>query len=136
MPMTKPEIGDTITNEQAIELCQHYGLQYLIVRLNEQPQDFKSWIFDGASMIPDALFSKIFSVKNLIEIALRHDLKYAYGDLKNEDERKRADDEFKSELLSDGVSKLVAYPMYCAVRIFGNSLLKTDFTWGFARKGH
>ncbi|MFM7331141.1 MAG: hypothetical protein ACKO1L_05700 [Brachymonas sp.] len=133
MPVTIPKIGDMITTEQAIELCRHYDLHYLIERISKNPQDFKSWVFDGASMIQDALFAKIFSIPNLTVIALRYDLKYAYGDPENQDERKRADKELKQELLNDQASKLVVYPMYWAVRVFGNGPLKTDFTWGFAR---
>ena len=91
------------------------------------------WIFDGASLVPDKLMAKLFHIPHLIEIPLKHDLKYAYGELGNEEERLRADHEFKQDLLVDGTHPLVAKGMFTLVRRCGNEKLKTSFSWGFAR---
>lgn len=46
----------------------------------------------------------------------------------------KADKEFKGELLNDGASPEIAELMFKAVDIFGDGLVKTSFSWGFARK--
>ena len=106
---------------------------YIVKRIDDQPGDFKDWIFDGASLLPDNLISKLFHIPHLIEIALKHDLKYAYGELGNEEERLRADQEFKQDLLADGTHPWVAEVMFKMVRLGGSEKLKTSFSWGFAR---
>jgi hypothetical protein len=131
--MKLPKIGDTITTEYAKELCRHFGFDYLVERLEANPEDYKSWVFDGASMIPDRLFSKLFQIPNLTEIALRHDLKYAYGESGNKREKLRADLEFELEVLNDGASAEMAKLMFAAVDVGGKEILNTSFSWGFAR---
>lgn len=128
-----PKIGDVITNEKAIGLCRTYGFEVLANRIEDNPTAFKNWVFDGASMIPDELFRQIFGIPNLIEIALRHDLKYAYGEPHNKGEKAQADTEFQAELLKDGASPAIAKLMYEAVVAFGDGPIETSFTWGFAR---
>ncbi len=129
-----PNIGETITTEKAIELCQLFGFDYLVERINGSPLDaFHDWPFDGASMIPDELFARIFKIPSLTEVALRHDLKYAYGEPGNRQEKARADEEFKQELLDDGTSPVLAQLMYQAVVTFGDGPIATHFSWGFAR---
>ncbi len=129
-----PDIGDTITTPRAIKLCEHYGFIPLTKRLKANPHHYKDWLFDGASLLPDTLFSKVFHIPHLIEIALRHDLKYAYGELGNTTERQQADLIFKQELLADGAHPLLAWLMYRAVRIAGGQWLHSSFSWGFAQK--
>jgi hypothetical protein len=129
-----PKIGDKISVQHALDLCVHYKLAYLIERLSIYKSEFNEWTFDGASLVPDPLFSKIFQIPNLVEIALRHDLKYAYGETGNEAEKQRADQEFRQELLADGAPKIIALLMYSAVVLFGGKPFKFDFSWGFARK--
>ncbi len=129
-----PSIGETMSAARAVGLCQVYGLAYLVQRISNGQDMFKDWKFDGTSMVPDALFSQVFGIPNLIEIALRHDLKYAYGETGNKSERLLADQQFRQELLRDGAPKLVAHAMYWAVHLFGDGPIKTDFSWGFARK--
>ena len=132
--MNLPKIGDVITTDRARALCVHYGYAYLVERIDAAPAGtFKEWKFDGASMVPDELVSKLAGIPNLIEIALKHDLKYAYGELGNDAERLKADDEFKADLLADGASRLVADLMHQAVRKGGHERWKTSFSWGFAR---
>jgi len=133
--MKLPAIKDVITTERARALCVHYGYTSLVERIDAAPHGtFIEWKFDGASMTPDKLLSTLAGIPNLTEIALRHDLKYAYGELGNERERLKADDEFKADLLADGASPFVADVMYGAVRQFGNPPFRTSFSWGFARR--
>ncbi|MGB4118075.1 MAG: hypothetical protein WBK51_16155 [Polaromonas sp.] len=129
-----PSIGNVISVALALEICRNYEFTYLVERLSNNQDAFKEWTFDGASILPDEIFAKIFSVPNLIEIALRHDLKYAYGEPDNKSERLLADEQFRRDLLNDGCISGVAQAMYLAVRAFGNFPIKTDFSWGFARK--
>lgn len=60
--MNSPKIGDTVTTEYAKEFRKHFGFDYLVERLDAHPEACKSWVFDGASMIPDNLFSKLFKI--------------------------------------------------------------------------
>ncbi|CAG0943272.1 hypothetical protein BROC_02214 [Candidatus Brocadiaceae bacterium] len=129
-----PKIGETITTNKALDLCRSFGIDYLIERIEINPEAFKDWVFDGASMIPDALFAQVFDIPSLTEIGLRHDLKYGYGELGNHQEKARVDEEFKQELLGDGASPTLAQLMYQAVDTFGGGPIATDFSWGFARK--
>ena len=133
--MTLPAIGETITTARARALCLERGamFDYIVKRIDDHPGDFKDWIFDGASLLPDNLVAKLFHIPHLIEIALKHDLKYAYGELGNKDERFRADQEFKQDLLADGTHPWVAEVMFKMVRLGGSEKLKTSFSWGFAR---
>lgn len=133
-PLNLPQVGDTITIQLAIVLCKHFQLLPLVTRITANPQCYKDWIFDGASLLPDTLFSKLFHIPHLAEIALKHDLKYAYGELDNDAERYQADLTFRQELLNDGANPLLAWLMYKAVRIAGGKWLHTSFSWGFAKK--
>jgi hypothetical protein len=135
--MAVPEIGEKITTKRARALCQEFGpkFDYLVNRINAaQPNEFKTWVFDGASMLPDDLVARYFHIPHLIEIALKHDLKYAYGDPANPQERLKADKDFKQDLLDDGTDPAVAEAMFNSVRLGGKGIIKTSFSWGFARK--
>ncbi len=130
--MKLPKIDDTITIEQAINLCEYFGYEHIVKRLKGAPGNYKSWIFDGASMVPDELFSKLFHIPNLVEIALKHDLKYAYGEPGNKVEKLRADLEFEIDLLNDGASPEMAKLMFAAVDVGGKEILKTSYSWAYA----
>jgi hypothetical protein len=52
-----PKIGELVTTESALELCEHYGLNHLAKRIEDNPDLFKEWEFDGCSMTPDAVVS-------------------------------------------------------------------------------
>ena len=40
-----PKIGDTITNSRARDLCQHFGFDNLVKRIDEaQPGEFRDWV--------------------------------------------------------------------------------------------
>lgn len=132
--MELPRVGEFIDTERARELCAFFGLHYLVERIDKSTHDaFKTWKFDGASMVPDDLFARIAQIPSLVVIALKHDLKYAYGEPGNQREKERADREFKADLLADGAASVTAEVMYQAVRAFGN-MPRASFAWGFARR--
>lgn len=62
--MTVPAIGETITTARARALCLERGamFDYIVKRIDDQPGDFKDWIFDGASLLPDNLMAKLFRI--------------------------------------------------------------------------
>ena len=128
-----PKIGEIVTTERALQLCEHYGFNYLADRIEDNPDLFKEWEFDGCSMTPTKVLSEIIKVPSLTEICLRHDLGYAYGDPGNEEERVLVDKKFQIELLDGGASEFVAKAMFDAVRVGGKEKLCLPFSWGFAR---
>lgn len=131
--MQIPKIGDTITNDIAIELCLHYGFDEIVQRIKHSPSMFKPWVFDGASGInDDALIGQLLGIPNIIEIALKHDLQYAYGVLNDRYARKAADMRLKQDILDDGGAELVAQSAYFSVRL-GGDVPNTGYQWGFAR---
>ena len=128
-----PKIGEIVITESGIELCEHYVLNYLADRIEDNPDLFKEWEFDGCSMTPTEVISELIKVPSLTEICLRHDLGYAYGDPGNEEERLIVDKRFQNELIDGGASKLAAKTMFDAVRVGGKEKLCLPFSWGFAR---
>jgi hypothetical protein len=100
-----PKIDEVITTQRALDLCNHYGFEHLVKRIEENHEAFIDWVFDGASMIPDDLFPQATNIPNLTEIALKHDLKFAYGALGNKEEKSDADKVFKEELLKTALPK-------------------------------
>ena len=128
-----PKIGEIVTTERAFELCVHYGFTNLAKRIEDHPDFYKEWEFDGCSMTPDAVVSDLIKVPSLTEICLRHDLGYAYGDPGNEKERILVDKEFQNGLLDGGASEFAAKAMFDAVRLGGKEELCLSFSWSFAR---
>ena len=128
-----PQIGEVVTSKRAVALCKYYGYHHLGERIENNPELFKEWKFDGCSMTPDAVLSEIINVPTLTEICLRHDLGYAYGKPGDELERKAVDKRFKNELVSGGASAFAANTMFEAVRMGGGEKLCLPFSWGFAR---
>ena len=128
-----PKIGEIVTTERALELCVHYGLNYLADRIEDNPDLFIDWNFDGCSMTPTDVVSDLLKVPSLKEICLRHDLGYAYGDPGNEEERIIVDKKFKNELRDGSASEFAAKAMFNAVRVGGKEKLCLPFSWGFAR---
>jgi hypothetical protein len=129
-----PKVGDVITTERALELCVYYSFHHLAQRIEDDPDHFKEWKFDGCSMTPDEILKELIKVPSLTEICLRHDLGYAYGDPGNQDERIIVDRIFQNDLLSAGASELASKVMFDAVRLGGKEELCLPFSWGFARK--
>ena len=128
-----PKIGEIVTTERALQLCEHYGFNYLADRIEDNPDLFKEWEFDGCSMTPTEVVSDLIKVPSLTEICLRHDLGYAYGDPGNEEERLIVDKKFQNELLDGGASEFAAKAMFDAVRVGGKEKLCLPFSWSFAR---
>jgi len=128
-----PKIGEIVTTERASGLCETYGFSYLVERIGDNPDLFKEWVFDGCSMTPDAVLSELIKVPSLIEICLRHDLGYAYGDPGNKEERLIVDRKFQIDLLDGGASEFAAKAMFEAVRLGGIEELCLSFSWSFAR---
>ena len=128
-----PKIGDIVTTERGLELCEHYGLNNLANRIEDNPDHFKEWKFDGCSMTPTEVLREIIKVPFLTEICLRHDLGYAYGEPGNKDERLIVDEKFQNDLVNGGASGFAAKAMFDAVRLGGKEELCLTFSWGFAR---
>ena len=81
--MMLPDIGQTITTEEALELCKHFKLDYLINRIQQNPEKYKNWNFDGCSGLPDeimGLFTGCIWEDITFKCCLPHDLCYAYRD--------------------------------------------------------
>ena len=129
-----PVVGDTITNDHALDLCRKYGFNALIDRLTNYPDHYKEWQFDGVSMAPDCLISILVGSPNITKFALKHDLKYAYGDPGNIVEKRDADQELWREIVADGGRKWAAGLLLCAVEVFGREEYGFDFSWCFAHK--
>ena len=128
-----PKIGDIISTGKALELCDYFGLITLAKRIVDNPDIFKPWKFDGCSMMPDHIVSRLINVPALTEICLKHDLKYAYGEPGNNEERLRADYELGVDLLRGGASAEVSLLFFTGVQAGGGEL-GLSFSWGFARK--
>lgn len=122
-----PKIGEIVTTERASGLCVQYGFNHLVQRIEDNPDLFKEWKFDGCSMTPDAVVSELIKVPSLKEICLRHDLGYAYGDPGNKEERLIVDRKFQIDLLDGGASEFAAKTMFNAVRLGGKEELCLPF---------
>ena len=134
--MKLPKIGDIITANEALELCRYFSLDYLIERIESDPESYKNWKFDGCSGLPDEVMG-LFTGCNWEEITykccLPHDLCYGYGERGNKIERKRVDLKFYSDLVTKaGMSKWCASAFHAAVRIGGAEKFGLSFSWGFA----
>ena len=136
--MKLPEINEIVTTDQALELCRHFGLDYLVARIEANPEQFESWKFDGCSCLPDevlGLFTGCDWRDITYKCCLPHDLCYAYGEPENQAERKRVDTKFFSDLVTKaGMKTWVAYAFLAGVRVGGAEEFGRSFSWGFARK--
>jgi hypothetical protein len=134
--MKLPEIGEVINSDRAIELCRHFELEYLVERIEANPDAYTDWKFDGVSGVPEklaAFFTGVDEYTLTYECALPHDLCYAYGEHGNEIEKQRVDMKFHSDLLTKArMNKFFAELFYKAVRIGGVEELGLSFSWAFA----
>ena len=117
--MKLPEIGDILTTKEALELCRYFGLDYLIERIESDPEKYKDWKFDGCSGLPNKVMG-FFTGCDWKDITykccLPHDLCYGYGEPGNDIERKRVDLKFYSDLGSgdqSGYEKMVRLCFSC-----------------------
>jgi hypothetical protein len=136
--MTTPRIGDVITTEWARALCAELGLPHLVERIDAEPGAFKSWVFDGISGLDDRFAAKLTGLPQatVTVIGLKHDLRYAYGDIGDRAtaEQEHGDRWLLIDLLVAGATVEAAIAFWRAVRIGGDGkIIKTSFTWGFAR---
>jgi hypothetical protein len=136
--MKLPQINDIVTTEQALELCRHFGLDYLVSRIEAGADQFKGWKFDGCSCLPDQVMGLFTGCKwedITYKCCLPHDLCYAYGEPGNAAERKRVDAKFFSNLVTKaGMKKWMAYAFLAGVRAGGAEEFGLSFSWGFASK--
>lgn len=136
--MKLPQIGDFVSTAIAIDLCNHFNLDYLVKRIEANPEEYVDWKFDGCSCIPDELMG-LFTRCNWTDITYRcclpHDLCYAYGEPGNDIEKERVDLKLYSDLVTKaGMKKWLAYTFLTAVRVGGAEKLGLSFSWGFAHK--
>jgi len=136
--MNLPKISDIIITKEALELCRYFDLNYLVERIESDPESYKNWKFDGCSGLPDeviGLFTGCNSEDITFKCCLPHDLCYAYGEQGNIIERKRVDLKFYSDLVTKaGMSEWCASAFLAAVRIGGEEKFGLSFSWGFAHK--
>lgn len=134
--MKLPEIGDIIVTDQALELCNHFKLDFLVKRIQENPDKYKNWEFDGCSCLRDEKLGFITGCdwKDItFKCCLPHDLCYAYGEQENEIERQRVDLKFYSDLVTKaGMEKWKASAFLAGVRIGGAEVFGQSFSWAFA----
>ena len=131
-----PMIGSSISTSQAIHLCRDYGLMELANKITQNPDQYRSWTFDGVSGLPDHLMGLLgHGFEITYQCALPHDLAYGYGTIGDSKARREADKVFREALRTKaGVSTGKAYLCWTAVRILGSGRLGLSFTWGFADK--
>ena len=136
--MQLPEIDEKINIDRALELCNHFNLDYLVKRIQDNRQDYVDWRFDGVSGLPEQLAALIGGVdQNTLtyQCALPHDLAYAYGEPGNTIEKERVDIKFKSDLLTKArMHPLSAELFYAAVRNGGIEQFCLPFSWAFSHK--
>lgn len=136
--MRFPEIGDRVDTDQALELCRHFKLGYLVDRIEANRGAYKSWIFDGCSCIREEFLGFVSGCDSraiTYECCLPHDLGYAYGEPGNRMERKRVDLKFQSNLIHKaGMKEWMAAAMYEGVRVGGSEIFGFSFSWAFAQK--
>ena len=138
--MNLPDINDTITTPKALALCRHFGLDYLVARIEaDLPEKYADWTFDGCSGLPDQVmgFFTDCDWKDITyQCCLPHDLCYAYGDKGNKSERKQVDLRFYNDLINKaGMKEWCAAAFLAGVRAGGAEVFGLSFSWGFASPG-
>jgi hypothetical protein len=151
--MKLPKINDMITTEQALELCKHFNLDYLIKRIESNSDKYKPWKFDGCSGLPDEVMGFFTRLRQdapcgstgsftncewkdiTYKCCLPHDLCYGYGEPGNKTERKRIDNKFYRDLVTKAhMREWCASAFLAAVQIGGAEVFGLSFSWGFAHK--
>jgi hypothetical protein len=141
MTVKLPEIGDIITVDWGLALCQHLGLDYLIKRLQNRPELYKPFKFDGVSFFPDQYLGVLNGGRGelITREALPHDLAFGYGTLEREDPEKKAaewkiaNDRFETDIIKNAyVSPENARMLRQFVEIGGQEKWYLSWCWGFA----
>jgi len=61
--MKIPQINDTTTPADALELAKYFGLADTVAAIEEAGLDaFKPFVFDGFSMVPEGIVKRIFGL--------------------------------------------------------------------------
>ncbi|MCK4815072.1 hypothetical protein KA005_04820, partial [bacterium] len=92
------KIGDIITPDMGLELANYFGLTYIASRIEDQPDMYKDFTFDGCSCVPDELLGLFTGCKwkdITYKCCLQHDIQYAYGNIENDREKKIVDKIFE-----------------------------------------
>lgn len=113
---TLPEITDDM---------ERRALEFILQNDKELPP--KPFVYDGCTFFVDSLLWSDFETA-----CLMHDIAYWSGGTK--EERKHADEKLAEEIKTSGfIGRIVAYPVYSTVRLFGDSVLtrSVDAHWGF-----
>ncbi len=133
------KIGDTITLDIGLQLANQFGLTYIVERIEVQPEEYKDFIFDGCSFVPDELMG-LFTGCDWRDITylccLPHDIGYAYGDPGNGEEKVAVDCLFLNNLVNKAKMKSwLARVFLEAVKIGGIEEFKIEnVSWAFGSK--
>lgn len=109
------------TTTKHIERATLYGVEN---NLTTPPRPFH---FGGCTLFPDRIGDSSF-----LEACLTHDIAYWYGG--SSSQRRHADQVFRQDIRESGsFGRWLQWPMYGAVRLFGNTwvLRQFDANWGF-----
>lgn len=131
------KVGDQITPAMGLELCRYFGFDYLIERLDGNPDKYEPFIFDGVSGLHENVASFLTDVpekKLTYHCALPHDILYWAGEEGNVEEKERADIDFKNRLIKHGCPEWKAKVAKFIVDTLGEECLGQKFSWGFGKK--
>lgn len=134
-----PRLGQKITPAQGVGLCNKLRLYRTAEHVANYLRDYKPFVFDGCSMVPDAALAYLTQdsglwLRVIYNACLPHDLRYAYGATGDRGARQRGDRRFYFDLLDCGVDRRITRSMLRVVRLGGREWLNLPFSWGFARK--
>jgi hypothetical protein len=141
MTIKMPEIGDVITVDWGLALCQYLGLDYLIERLMDHSELYNPFRFDGVSLFPDEYLGIFNGGRGhlITREALPHDLAFAYGTLEREDPEKKAaewetsNNRFESDTIRNAhVSPETARMLRRLVELGGREEFHQPWCWGFS----
>lgn len=110
------------TLPETTDEMHHHAIQF-----DEDNVPAKPFVYDGCTFFVDSLVFSDFTYA-----CLKHDIAYWRGG--TEEEREIADKKLRNDLRECGLfGKVVAYPAYVAVRLFGDSFLTRSVNahWGF-----
>jgi hypothetical protein len=139
MDLYSIKIGDIITLDMGLQIANQIGLLYLVERIEAQPEEYKDFVFDGCSFVPDELMG-LFTGCDWKDITylccLPHDIGYCYGDPGNEEEKRMVDYLFLNNLINKAKMKpWLARVFLEAVKIGGRKEFKIEnVSWGFGSK--
>jgi len=131
------KVGDVITPETGLELCRHFGFDYLVERLEGNLDKYKSFVFDGVSGLPENLAALLVGVNEralTYKCALPHDLQFAYSQKGNKKEEAMANSDFYNNLINISVVPWKAWAALKIVEKGGAEELDLSFSFGFANK--